>query len=43
MSTDVIGSRYPLGPVVTWTPEATTWDARDTRLGGPVQSQGTER
>jgi serine/threonine-protein kinase len=32
MSTDVIGSRYRLGPVVTCTPEATTWDARDTWL-----------
>jgi serine/threonine-protein kinase len=32
MSTDVIGSRYRLGSVVTCTPEATTWDARDTWL-----------
>jgi hypothetical protein len=30
MSTDVIGSRYRLGSVMTCTPEATTWDARDT-------------
>ncbi len=32
MSTDVIGSRYCLESVVTCTPEATTWDARDTWL-----------
>ncbi len=32
MSTDVIGSRYRLGSVVTCTPESTTWDARDTWL-----------
>ena len=32
MSTDVIGSRYRLGSVVTCTPEATTWDTRDTWL-----------
>ena len=32
MSTDVIGSRYRLGSVVTCTPETTTWDARDTWL-----------
>jgi eukaryotic-like serine/threonine-protein kinase len=32
MSSDVIGSRYRLGSVVTCTPEATTWDARDTWL-----------
>ncbi len=32
MSTHVIGSRYRLGSVVTCTPEATTWDARDTWL-----------
>jgi serine/threonine-protein kinase len=32
MRTDVIGSRYRLGSVVTCTPEATTWDARDTWL-----------
>jgi hypothetical protein len=32
MSTDVIGSRYRLGSMVTCTPEATTWDARDTWL-----------
>jgi hypothetical protein len=36
MSTDVIGSRYRLGSVVTCTPEATTWDARDTWLDGRV-------
>ncbi|HWD53596.1 MAG TPA: hypothetical protein VG346_00675 [Acidimicrobiales bacterium] len=36
MSTDVIGSRYHLGSVVTCTPEATTWRARDTWLGEPV-------
>jgi hypothetical protein len=32
MNADVIGSRYRLGSVVTCTPEATTWDARDTWL-----------
>jgi hypothetical protein len=36
MSTDVIGSRYRLGHVVTCTPEATTWHARDTWLGERV-------
>ncbi len=36
MSTDVIGSRYRLGSVVTCTPEATTWRARDTWLGERV-------
>ncbi|HEY1653432.1 MAG TPA: hypothetical protein VGG09_16215 [Acidimicrobiales bacterium] len=32
MSSDVIGSRYRLGGVVTCTPESTTWQARDTWL-----------
>lgn len=32
MSTDVIGSRYRLGSVVTCTQDSTTWDARDTWL-----------
>ena len=32
MSTNVIGSRYRLGSVVTCSPDATTWDARDTWL-----------
>jgi hypothetical protein len=32
MSTNVIGSRYRLGSMVTWTPDATTWDASDTWL-----------
>jgi hypothetical protein len=36
MSTNVIGSRYRLRSVVTCTPEATTWEARDTWLDEPV-------
>lgn len=32
MSTAVIGFRYRLGSVVTCTPDATTWDARETWL-----------
>jgi hypothetical protein len=36
MSTDVIGSRYRLGSVVTGTPDATTWHAHDGRLDEQV-------
>lgn len=43
MSTDVIGSRYRLGSVVTCTPEATTWNARDTWLDRGVLVVTPER
>jgi len=43
MSTDVIGSRYRVGSVVTCTPESTTWHARDTWLDEQVLSPGRGR